>query len=130
MNNFYPLDLLEAFDKKDWSLVLDLLCKNNIDFEEPIDNYGATFLHRAAQCISDCMRRMVLCYSSLPANANAINYSGATPLHTATLYNSESCTTLLRQKGDVNSSTNYGYMSLQYAAKNDCYKAFQTAMQD
>lgn len=69
------------------------------------------------------MRRMVLCYSSLPANANAINYSSAAPLHMATLYNSESCTTLLRQKGDVNRSTSYGYMPLQYAAKNDCYKA-------
>ena len=44
---FTSLDLLDAFEKNDRRLVLDLLCVTNIDFEEPIDKHGNTFLHRA-----------------------------------------------------------------------------------
>ena len=117
------LDLLEALDKNDRSLVLNLLCNSDINFQKPIDSYGTTFLHHAAQCKSGRMCEMIVDYSSRPVDVNAKNHSGATPLHMAALYNSESCTTLLRWEGDVNSATKHGYTPLQYAAKNGCYKA-------
>ena len=40
--SFY-LDLLDAFDKNDRTLVLNLLCNSDIDFGELIDSHGATF---------------------------------------------------------------------------------------
>ena len=103
--------------------MLNLLCNSDIDFEEPIDNHGTTFIHRAAQCIHGRMCEMVINHSSRPVNVNAKNHDGVTPLHMAALYNSESCTMLLKYDADVNSATNYGYTPLQYAAKNGCYKA-------
>ena len=69
------------------------------------------------------MCEMVINHSSRPVNVNAKNHDGVTPLHMAALYNSESCTMLLKYDADVNSATNYGYTPLQYAAKNGCYKA-------
>ena len=65
---------------------------------------------------------MVINYSSRPVEVNAKNYDGVTPLHIAALSNSETCTMLLKYGADVNSTTNYGYTPLQYAAKNGCYK--------
>ena len=117
------LDLLQALDKNDRHLVLNLLCNSDINFQKPIDTDGTTFLHRAAQCESGRMCDMILRYSSRPVDVNAKNYCGAGPLHMAALSNSESCTTLLRWEADVNSATNYRYTPLQYAAKNGCYKA-------
>ena len=117
------LDLLEALDQNDRSLVLNLLCKSDIDFQKPIDSDGTTFLHRAAQCESGRMCEMILNYSSCPIDINAKNKCGATPLHMAALSNSQSCTTLLKREADVNSATTFGYTPLQYAAKNGCYKA-------
>ena len=42
---FYELilDLLDSFEKNDRSLVLNLLCKSNIDFKRPIDKQGKPF---------------------------------------------------------------------------------------
>ena len=40
--SFY-LDLLDAFDKNDRTLVLNLLCNSDIDFGELIDSHGAAF---------------------------------------------------------------------------------------
>ena len=102
--------------------MLNLLCNSDIDFGEPIDNHGNTFLHRAAQCIYGRICEMVINYSSHPVEVNAKNYDGVTPLHIAALSNSETCTMLLKYGADVNSTTNYGYTPLQYAAKNGCYK--------
>ena len=65
---------------------------------------------------------MVINYSSRPVNVNAKNHDGVTPLHVAALSNSNTCTMLLKYKADVNSTTNYGYAPLHYAAKNGCYK--------
>ena len=102
--------------------MLNLLCNSDIDFGEPIDNHGNTFLHRAAQCIHGRICEMVINFSSRPVEVNAKNYDGVTPLHIAALSNSETCTMLLKYRADVNSTTNYGYTPLQYAAKNGCYK--------
>ena len=103
--------------------MLNLLCNSDIDFEEPIDNHGTTFLHRAAQCIHGRICEMVINYSSRPVDVNAKNHDGVTPLHMAALSNSETCSMLLKYDANVNSATNYGYTPLQYAAKNGCYKA-------
>ena len=66
---------------------------------------------------------MVIDYSSQPVDVNAKNHDGVTPLHMAALSNSQTCTMLLKRGANVNSTTNYGYTPLQYAAKNGCYKA-------
>ena len=125
MNHFFSFhrDLLDAFDKNDRGLVLNILCHSDIDFREPVDDHGTTFLHRAAQCIHSRICEMIVHYSSHRVDINAKNLYGVTPLHTAALSNSEACTVLLIYKADVNSATNYGYTPLQYAAKNGSYKA-------
>ena len=122
---FYALllDLLDAFAKNDRSLVLNLLCRSNIDFKKPIDNHGNTFLHSAAKSIHGRMVEMVIRYSSVHLDVNSKNHIGATPLHVAALCNTEACSTLLKHYADVNSTTNLGYSLLQYAAKHGCYKA-------
>ena len=103
--------------------MLNLLCNSDIDFGKPIDNYGTTFLHRAAQSFHGRMCEMVINYSSRNVDVNAKNHDGVTPLHMAALSNSEACAVLLKYEADVNSATNYGYTPLQYATKNGCYKA-------
>ena len=122
---FYALllDLLDAFDKNDRSLVLNLLCNSNIDFKRPIDKEGNTFLHSAAKCIHGRMVEMVISYSSVPLDVNSKNLIGITPLHVAALDNTEACSMLLKYNADVNSTTNLGYTPLQYAAKHGHYKA-------
>ena len=119
----FHLDPLEAFDKNDRSLVLNLLCNTDIDFGEPIDNHGTAFLHSAAQCIHGRICEMVINYSSRPVDVNAKTRNGVTPLHMAALSYSEACVMLLKYEADINSATNYGYTPLQCAAKNGCYKA-------
>ena len=122
---FYALllDLLDAFDKNDRSLVLNLLCNSNIDFKRPIDKEGNTFLHSAAKSIHGRMVEMVISYSSVPLDVNSKNLIGITPLHVAALNNTEACSMLLKYNADVNSTTNLGYTPLQYAAKHGHYKA-------
>ena len=66
---------------------------------------------------------MVITYSSQPVDVNAKNHDSVTPVHMAALSNSKTCTMLLKYEANVNSTTNYGYTPLQYAAKNGCYKA-------
>ena len=117
------LDLLDAFSKNDRSLVLNLLCKSNIDFKKPIDEHGNTFLHSAAKSIYGRMVEMVISYSSTSPDVNSKNSIGATPLHVAALNNTEACEMLLKYGADVNSTTNLGYTPLQYAAKCGWYKA-------
>lgn len=123
MGSVYLLDLLEALDKNDRSLVLNLLCNSNINFGEPIDNHGTTFLHHAAQCIHGRICEMIINYSSRAVDVNAKNQNGATPLHMAALSNSEATSMLLKYEADVNSATDYFNTPLHYAAKNGCYKA-------
>ena len=122
---FYALllDLLDAFAKNDRSLVLNVLCKSNIDFKKPVDDHGNTFLHIAAKSMHGRMVEMVVNYSSVHLDVNSKNHIGATPLHVAALYNTEACSTLLKYFADVNSTTNLGYSPLQYAAKHGRYKA-------
>ena len=122
---FYALflDLLDAFEKNDRSLVLNLLCNSNIDFKRPIDDQGNTFLHNAAKSIHSRMVEMVISYSSVLPDVNSKNTIGATPLHVAALNNTEACSMLLKYNADVNSTTNLGYTPLQYAAKHGQYKA-------
>ena len=117
------LDLLDAFEKNDRSLVLNLLCNSNIDFKRPIDEQGNTFLHSAAKSIHGRMVEMVISYSSVPLDVNSKNFIGVTPLHVAALNNTEACSMLLKYDADVNSTTNLGYTPLQYAAKHGQYKA-------
>ena len=117
------LDLLDAFEKNDRSLVLNLLCNGNIDFKRPIDEQGNTFLHSAAKSIHGRMVEMVISYSSVPLDVNRKNLIGITPLHVAALNNTEACSMLLKYNADVNSTTNLGYTPLQYAAKHGQYKA-------
>ena len=121
----YPFlsDLLDAFTENDRSLVLNLLCRSNIDFKRPIDAYGNTFLHSAAKSMYGRMVEMVINYSSVPIDINTKNLTGATPLHVAALNNTEACAMLLKYHADVNSTTNLGYTPLHYAAKHGCYKA-------
>ena len=88
---------------------MNLLCYSDIDFGEPTDDHGTTFLHCAAQCIHERICEMVINYSSRPVEVNAKNYDDATPLHIAALSNSETCTMPLKYGADVNSATNYGY---------------------
>ena len=80
-------------------------------------------MHCAAQCIHGRMCEMVINYSSVPVDVNARNNNGVTSLHMAALSYSETCSMLLKYKDDVNDVTKYGYMPLQYAAKNGYYKA-------
>ena len=117
------LDLLDAFEKNDRSIVLNLLCNSNIDFERPIDEQGNTFLHSAAKSIHGRMVEMVISYSSVSLNVNSKNLIGVTPLHVAALNNTEACSMLLKYNADVNSTTNLGYTPLQYAAKHGQLKA-------
>ena len=121
--NVFLLDLLDAFAKNDRSLVLNLLCKSNIDFKRPIDEHGNTFLHSAAKSIYGRMVEMVINHSSVKLDVNSKNCIGATPLHVAALNNTEACRMLLKYDADVNSTTNLGYTPLQYAAKRGWYKA-------
>ena len=122
---FYPLllDLLDAFEKNDRSLVLNLLCNSNIDFKRPIDEQGNTFLHSAAKIIYGRMVEMVISYSSVSLDVNSKNFIGVKPLHVAALNNTEACSMLLRYKADINSTTSLGYTPLQYAAKHGQYEA-------
>ena len=122
---FYALllDLLDAFEKNDRSLVLNVLCNSNIDFKRPIDKEGNTFLHSAAKSIHGRMVEMVISYSSVPLDVNSKNLIGITPLHVAALNNMEACSMLLKYNADVNTTTNLGYTPLQYAAKHGHYKA-------
>ena len=124
---FYALflDLLDAFEKNDRSLVLNLLCNSNIDFKRPIDDQGNTFLHNAAKSIHGRMVEMVISYSSVLPDVNSKNTIGATPLHVAALNNTEACSMLLKYNADVNSTTNLGYTPLQYAAKHGQLKAWR-----
>ena len=117
------LDLLDAFEKNDRSLVLNILCNGNIDFERHVDEHKNTFLHSAARSIYGRMVEMVISYSAVPLDVNSKNLIGATPLHVAALNNTEACSMLLKYKADVNSTTNLGYTPLQYAAKHGKYKA-------
>ena len=117
------LDLLDAFEKNDRSLVLTLLCNSNIDFKRPIDEQGNTFLHSAAKSIHGRMVEMVISYSSVSLDVNSKNFIGITPLHVAALNNTEACSMLLKYEANVNSTTNLGYTPLQYAAKHGQYKA-------
>ena len=117
------LDLLDAFEKNDRNLVLNLLCNSNIDFKRPTDEQGNTFLHSAAKSIHGRMVEMVISYSSVSLDVNSKNLIGFTPLHVAALNNTEACSTLLKRNADVNSTTNLGYTPLQYAAKHGQYKA-------
>ena len=119
----FLLDLLDAFAKNDRHLVLNLLCNSNIDFEEPIDEHGNTFLHSAAKSIYGRMVEMVISYSPVSLDINSKNRIGATPLHVAALSNTEACSILLKYNANVNRTTNLGYAPLQYAAKHGCYKA-------
>ena len=121
----YPFlsDLLDAFTENDRSLVLNLLCRSNIDFKRPIDAHGNTFLHSAAKSMYGRMVEMVINCSSVPIDINTKNLTGATPLHVAALNNTEACAMLLKYHADVNSTTNLGYTPLHYAAKHGCYKA-------
>ena len=123
--SFYSLilDLLDAFEKNDRSLVLNLLGNSNIDFKRPIDDQGNTFLHSAAKSIHGRIVEMVINYSSVALDVNSKNLIGVTPLHVAALNNTEACSMLLKYKADVNSTTNLGYTSLQYAASHGQYKA-------
>ena len=117
------LDLLDAFEKNDRSLVLNLLCKSNINFERPIDKHGNTFLHSAAKSVHARMVEMLISYSSVPLDVNSKNLIGVTPLHVAALNNTEACSMLLKYNADVNSTSNLGYTPLQYAAKHGQLKA-------
>ena len=117
------LDLLDAFEKNDRNLVLNLLCNSNIDFKRPTDEQGNTFVHSAAKSIHGRMVEMVISYSSVSLDVNSKNLIGFTPLHVAALNNTEACSTLLKRNADVNSTTNLGYTPLQYAAKHGQYKA-------
>ena len=117
------LDLLDAFAKNDRSLVLNLLCTTNIDFKRPIDDHGNTFLHSAAKSIHGRMVEMVISYSSVSLDINIKNRIGVTPLHVASLNNTDACAMLLKYDADFNSTTDLGYTPLQYAAKHGCYKA-------
>ena len=123
----YPFlsDLLDAFTENDRSLVLNLLCSSNIDFNRPIDAHGNSFLHSAAKSMHGRMVEMVINYSSVPLDVNRKNLTGATPLHFATVNNTEACAMLLKYDADVNSTTNLGYTPLHYAAKHECYKAWR-----
>ena len=122
---FYALllDLLDAFEKNDRNLVLNLLCNSNIDFERLIDKQGNTFLHSAAKSIYGRMVDMVMRQSLVPLDVDSRNLIGVTPLHVAALNNTEACSMLLKYNADVNSTTNLGYTPLQYAAKHGQYKA-------
>ena len=122
---FYALllDLLDAFEKNDRNLVLNLLCNSNIDFERLIDKQGNTFLHSAAKSIYGRMVDMVMRQSLVPLDVDSKNLIGVTPLHVAALNNTEACSMLLKYNADVNSTTNLGYTPLQYAAKHGQYKA-------
>ena len=123
--SFYSLilDLLDAFEKNDRSLVLNLLDNSNIDFKRPIDDQGNTFLHSAAKSIHGRIVEMVINYSSVALDVNSKNLIGVTPVHVAALNNTEACSKLLEYKADVNSTTNLGYTPLQYAASHGQYKA-------
>ena len=81
VNAFYSLilDLLDAFEKNDRSLVLNLLCNSNIDFKRPIDDQGNTFLHSAAKSIHGRIVEMVINYSSVALDVNSKNLIGVTP---------------------------------------------------
>ena len=122
---FYTLflDLLDAFEKNDQSLVLNLLCNGNIDFKRPIDEQGNTFLRSASESIDDRMVEIVISYSSVLPDVNSKNTIGATPLHVAALNNNDACSMLLKYNADVNSTINLGYTPLQYAGKQGQYKA-------
>ena len=120
---FFHLDLLDALAKNDRSLVLNLLCKSNINFKKPFDNHGNTFLHSAAESIHGRMVEMVINYSSVSLDVNTKNHNDVTPLHVAALKNTDACAMLLKYNADVNSITNLGFTPLQYAAKHGCYKA-------
>ena len=117
------LDLLDAFEKNDRRLALNLLCNSNIDLERHIDEHKDTFLHSAAKSIHGRMVEMVISYSSVPLDVNMKNLIGVTPLHVAALNNTEACSMLLKYNADVNSTTNLGYTPLQYAAKHGQYEA-------
>ena len=117
------LDLLDGFVKNDRSLVLNILCKTNIDFERPVDKHGNTFLHCAAKSIHGRMVEMVIRYSSVPLDVNSKNLIGVTPLHVATLNSTEALSMLLKYNADINSTTNLGNTPLQYAALRGYYKA-------
>ena len=117
------LDLLDALQKNDRTLVLNLLCVTNIDFKEPLDEYGNTFLHEAAKSIHGRMCEMVINYSSVTIDVNRKNKHGFAPLHLAAISNTDACSMLLNYKADVNSTTNAGFTPLQKAAMNGCYKA-------
>ena len=103
--------------------MLNILCKSDIDFREPIDDLGNTFLHRAAECIHGRMCEMVISYSSSSVDVNSKNHAGATPLHMAALSNRDSCTMLLNYGAKINSTTNAGFTPLQKAAMHGRYKA-------
>ena len=117
------LDLLDALQKNDRTLVLNLLCVTNINFKEPLDENGSTFLHEAAKCIHGRMCEMVISYSSVTIDVNWKNKLGFTPLHMAAISNTDACAMLLKYQADVNSTTNAGFTPLQKAVMHGCYKA-------
>lgn len=121
--SFPLLDFLDALEKNNRRLVLDLLCVTNIDFVEPIDKHGNTFLHRAAQCIHGRICEMVIDHSMHKIDVNRKNIHGFTPLHIAAILNREACGVLLRKGADVNITTNAGFTPLQKAAMYGCHKA-------
>ena len=116
------LDLLDALEKNDRILVLNLLFVNNTNFKEPLDEQGF-FLHKAGQCIYGSMCEMVINYSLVEIDVNRKNKHGVTPLNMAARFNTDACAMLLKCKADVNSTTDAGFTPLQKAAMHGCCKA-------
>ena len=75
------------------------------------------------------MCEMVINHSSRPVNVNAKNHDGVTPLHMAALYNSESCTMLLKYDADVNIRNKKHEMAVDLTRKHR-YPHIQVLLQD
>jgi ankyrin repeat protein len=74
------------------------------------NHYGATPLHRAAQCGQEAAVGLLL---SAKADVNATTDGGNTPLHRAACYGQEAAVSLLLSaKADVNKPNSYGQRPL------------------
>ena len=87
---------------------------------KPLDDYGITFLHRAACCKDPSICTIVLRHG-VDLTIDSKNHFGATPLHYAAICNSEACRPLLQFDADINSVTNEGFTPLQKAVINGNY---------